>query len=99
VLTGSARVAQEEEDRRKERRLQQERQERTMTAKATLRSLETRIAALQLKKEVHEKEIARMLGQGEEREKALLAERAAMRRSRGLLAAKPHESNGRGETV
>jgi circadian clock protein KaiC len=85
VLTGSARLAQEEQDRREETRRQQERKYRELAVKVSVRSLEAKIAALQAEKEAGEKELAAVIGEGEVQKNALLSQRDAIRRSRGMI--------------
>jgi circadian clock protein KaiC len=99
VLTGSARVAQEQEDQRADWRRQQENSNRELTAKVKLRALETQIAALLAEKEVKQREIAAAIGQGEAEDNAMVTNRAAMRRSRGITVARPQRINGRAGTL
>jgi circadian clock protein KaiC len=98
VLTGSARLAREAEDRREEVQRQQENRKRELAAKATLRSLESQIAALQAEKAVHDKELASLIGQDDAQSKATLSVRESIRRSRVMSIENPRDDprpNGR----
>lgn len=98
VLTGSARVAREAEERREELRKQQECRHRQLAVQAKLRSLEAKLAALQAEKEVTEKELSAVVSEGDERETAVLSDRYAISRSRGMMSdgsAKSPRPNGR----
>jgi circadian clock protein KaiC len=98
VLTGSARLVQETEDQEEEMRRQRENRHRQLTVTATLRSLEAKIAALEAEKEAGEKELASMVGEGEAQRKTMLAQRDAIRRSRGMMiesSARSQQPNGR----
>ena len=86
VLTGSARVAREAEDRQNEMRAQQESKRRELAAKATLAAVEAKIAALLAEKERHEKELASVLNEDEARLKAVLSNRDQLYRSRSILS-------------
>jgi circadian clock protein KaiC len=97
VLTGSARLAQEEQDLLEETRKQRERKHREVAVKVSVRSLEAKIAALQAEKEAGEKELAAVLGEGEAQKNALLSQRDAIRRSRGMIvgsSGKSQQPNG-----
>jgi circadian clock protein KaiC len=91
VLTGSARVAREAEERRELLRQQQTNKDRQLAVKVSLRSLEAKIAALQAEKEARESELAAAIGESEEQKTARLADRDSLRRSRGMI-----DSLGRG---
>jgi circadian clock protein KaiC len=98
VLTGSARLARETEDQREEMRRQQESRHRELTVKAALRTLEAKIAVLEAEKEAGEKELASVVGEGEAQKETLLAQREAIRRSRGMIvgsSARSQQPNGR----
>jgi circadian clock protein KaiC len=86
VLTGSARVAREAEEQREEVRREQESRDRELAVKVTLRSLDAKIAELQAEKQARENELAAAVGAGQVQKSALLAERAAIRQSRGMPA-------------
>jgi circadian clock protein KaiC len=99
VLTGSGRLAQEAEERQLELVREQESRQRELAAKAKLRSLEAKIAALEAEKEVENKEFASLIGQGRARKQAVLGTREAMRESRGVAIENPAANarpNGRG---
>lgn len=99
VLTGSARVVQEAEDRREEVRKQQEVKRKEVTATASIRALEAQVAALEAEKAVREKELAGLTEEGVMREKAHAADGEAIRRSRGTFldaAERNQRPNGRG---
>jgi len=97
VLTGSARIAREAQDRRDEMREQEEDKHRAFAAKASVRALEAKIAALEARKQAREKELTAAIGEGEVHKKALLSEREALSRSRGMIdsRAKGGRPNGR----
>jgi len=97
VLTGSARVAREAEERREEIRKQKEARDKQLAAKVTVRSLDARIAELQAEKKARENELAATIGDSEEQKSMSLADRASLRRSRGLTdtSGRSPRSNGR----
>jgi circadian clock protein KaiC len=86
VLTGSARVAQEAEERREEMRARQESQRLESAARSNLRSLHARIAALMAEKETHERELSALVGDDQARRKAVTVDREALGRSRSILS-------------
>ena len=86
VLTGSARVAREAEEQREEARRQQESKDRELAVQAALRSLDAKIAELHAEKKARENELALAVGEGQTQRNTLLAERAAIRQSRGMPA-------------
>lgn len=101
VLTGSARLTQEEADRRADLRTQQENRHRELAVKVNLRSLEAKLAALQAEKEASERELAAVVGESEAQKKALSVQRDAVRRSRGMIvdsSTKSQQPNGRGKS-
>jgi circadian clock protein KaiC len=85
VLTGSARIAQEAEERRQEVRARQEFDRQEAAARSNLRSIEARIAALQAEKETHQRELSSLEGDDQARRKALTTDREALDRSRSIL--------------
>ncbi|HEX6894353.1 MAG TPA: circadian clock protein KaiC [Bryobacteraceae bacterium] len=97
VLTGSARVAQEAEERRREERLQAETKRRELASRAALRALEAKISALEAEKENHQKDLAVLTAEDENRNSAILNEREALRKSRSVNAhvVKGARPNGR----
>ncbi|HLG99381.1 MAG TPA: circadian clock protein KaiC [Bryobacteraceae bacterium] len=101
VLTGSARLAREAEDRREQQRLQSEAKRRELAARAALRALEAKIAALETEKQTYEKDLAAILADDAELQSAILNEREAIRQSRNVNAkpAKGARPNGRAVTV
>ena len=86
VLTGSARVAQEAEERRQEMLSRLEAQRQEAAARFNLRSLDARIAALVAEKEAHERELSSLVGEDQARRKAVNVEREALGRSRSALS-------------
>jgi circadian clock protein KaiC len=98
VLTGSARLAREAEERRQETQLQRELRRREIAADVNLRSLEARIAALQAEKEASEEELAELIGADRARKSAIESDRLELGRSRGARGSVPKEDtrpNGR----
>lgn len=85
VLTGSARVAREAEERGEELRRQEEIKDRELAMKVTLRALEAKIASLQAEKEAHETALVSTVAAAEAKKVAALADRNAMRKSRGII--------------
>lgn len=96
VLTGSARVAREAEERREEQRLRAESVRREVSAKAALRALEARMAALQAERETHEKELMALTGDEQRRRGFVASAREDLDRSRGFKrgSVKSARSNG-----
>ena len=86
VLTGSARVAQEAEERREEMRNRQESQRNEAAARSNLRSLDVRIAALMAERETHERDLSALMGDDQARRKAVTADRETLGRSRNRLS-------------
>jgi circadian clock protein KaiC len=98
VLTGSARVAREAEERRTNIRLQEEGQRRETAIKANLASVDAKIAALEAEKEFQEKELAAILNENAARQEGMVREREELRRSRGAIdqgSATDSRPNGR----
>jgi circadian clock protein KaiC len=91
VLTGSARVAREGDERRAEIQRQQEIQDRERAITASLRAVEAKIAALQAEKAAHENELTSALGADHAEKTVALADIEALRKSRGMTI----ESTGR----
>jgi len=100
VLTGSARIAREAEERREEVVRRQTSKDRQLAAQVTLRSLEAKIAELKAEKQVRQNELEAEIGEGREQAQALLSERDALRRSRGLtenpVRSRPNGREGKG---
>lgn len=92
MLTGSARVAREAEERLELLRQKKTDKDRQLALKAALRSVETKIAELQAVKEARENELAAAVGNDEEQRAARLADRDSLRRSRGMI-----DSSGRSQ--
>jgi len=90
VLTGSARVAREAEERRELLRQQKTDKDRQFAVKVALRSLEAKIAELQAEKVARENELAAVIGEDQEQKTTRLADRDSLRRSRGMI-----DSSGR----
>jgi len=98
VLTGSARLAREAEERRAELLREEEIRKREAATRAALCAVEAKIAALEAEKETHAKELATALRRDEARKKAILIDRAEMSRSRTMTQnRKGTSSNGRAE--
>jgi len=97
VLTGSARVAREAEERREEVRQRQESRERELAAKAALHLLEAKMASLQAEKKTHEKGLTALVDGEELRKATVLSDRDALNRSRH--AANAHRRNERVHTA
>jgi circadian clock protein KaiC len=98
VLTGSARVAREAEERREEVRRLQDNKDRELAAKVTLRALEAQIAALEAEKKTRENELTAAVVEGQAQDTALIAARNALRKSRGMMvvtSGKSPRPNGR----
>jgi circadian clock protein KaiC len=100
VLTGSARVAQEAAERRAEELHVRESKQRELGIKVALRSLEARMAALQVEKEAHQLELTSVIGESEARKQARRSDREAITRSRSIetqIRTKGPRINGREE--
>jgi circadian clock protein KaiC len=82
VLTGSARHAQEAKEREEALARQQEIERKRRNLERQRRAVEAQIAALQAEFETQEEEIASLVRQEEQREAALLEDRAEMARLR-----------------
>ena len=92
VLTGSARIAQEAEERREEMRTRQESQRSEAAARSNLRSLDARIAALMAEKETHERELSALVSDDQARRKAVAVDREALECSRSVSS--PSQTKG-----
>jgi circadian clock protein KaiC len=88
VLTGSARIAREAEERREEIRMRQEARRRENAANVHLKSLEAKIAALLVEKKTHEEELNQILNADQARLKAVADDRVELGRSRQSQAAR-----------
>lgn len=84
VLTGSARVAREADERRAENRRKREIQDRERAITASLRAVEAKIAALQAEKAARENELTSTLGADDAEKAVALADIEALRKSRGM---------------
>jgi circadian clock protein KaiC len=84
VLTGSARVAREAEERREEVKLMEEERRREAAAKANLKAIEAKIASLLAEKHSHEQELAVLTGGNQSRLRAIQTERDELSRSRSI---------------
>jgi len=95
VLTGSARLAREAEDRAHdvERRLEIERKQRLL--KRQREALRARIAALEAEFQAENEEVMRLIEQEEERERVLADDRVRMARSRHAEVGKGRARGGR----
>jgi len=83
VLTGSARLAQEAEDRREEIRRRQEDRRRELALRASLAAVDAKIAALHAEKQTVEKELTETAAEGAARRKAASGDQDELKRSRG----------------
>lgn len=93
VLTGSARVAREAEDRREATRRQNEVRDRELAIKVTLDSLNARIAALRAEKAAQENSLRAVVSAESQQKQMDLADRYALRKSRGIMV----ETEGRNQ--
>jgi len=83
VLTGSARIAREAEERREELRRGIEDGRREMSMRAGLAAIDARIAALHAKRERHTRELAQLSEEVAARRQAVSKESEELKRSRG----------------
>ena len=96
VLTGSARVLQEAQERARDVARQQELQRKHNLLQRGLRTLETQIHALQAEKEAQEQELA-LIGTQESRHRSALdANRQTLSLSRGQSGGKSNETKPNG---
>lgn len=96
VLTGSARVAREAEEREEEVRRKSESGKRELVARASVRSIEAKIAALKAEQDSVESELAEMIQESANRRKILLSDRQDLLRSRSIMTpAEKEQANGR----
>jgi len=95
VLTGSARVLQEAQERAQDVARQQELQRKQTVLQRTLRTLETQIHALQAEKEAQEHELALIGTQESSYRAALNAERETLSLSRQEPTNKPNGTSNR----
>lgn len=84
VLTGSARLAQESDERAEHGRREQEHQRGLRELERKRRALEAHIALLREEAKAEEEQMEWELAKGEIAEKALVADRVAMGKSRGV---------------
>ena len=82
ILTGSARVAQEAQDRRTQSERQQEIERKRLDLKRKRETMQAQIAVLQAELEAEEAYMQKLIAQEETRETGLLQDRAEMARSR-----------------
>ncbi|PIW12749.1 MAG: KaiC 1, partial [Armatimonadetes bacterium CG17_big_fil_post_rev_8_21_14_2_50_66_6] len=82
ILTGSARVAQEAQDRRTQSERQQEIERKRLDLKRKRETMQVQIAVLQAELEAEEAYMQKLIAQEETRETGLLQDRAEMARSR-----------------
>jgi circadian clock protein KaiC len=102
VLTGSARVAREADERREETRRRKEVNDRELAMKIALRAMEAKIAVLQAEKAAHENELNAVIGTRDTEKAIAAADRNALRKSRGIVietAARTARPNGREGTT
>ena len=83
VLTGSARVAREAEDRREELRRRREDGRRETALRASLAAVQAKIATLQAEEQTFHRDLSEAVEQGVSRRKAVASDRDALERSRG----------------
>jgi len=94
VLTGSARIAREAEERREETVRQRETRQREAATRASLGALEAKIAALVAEKNTIQSSLAEDLERDVARRKAILDDREELRKSRNLVGSKEIRPNG-----
>ena len=102
VLTGSARLAREAEDRREEVRMQQESERREAVVRTSVRSLNAKIEALQAEREAQENELALIISQDHARKQAVLSDREELGRNRTFVREvrpKASRPNGRDDEL
>jgi circadian clock protein KaiC len=98
VLTGSARVAREAEQRHSDILAKEQWEQRESELHAALRSLDAKIAAIEAEKQTYAKQLTVAAAQNEMRRASRLEDRQEMSRSRGLAGkdlSKGGRSNGR----
>lgn len=98
VLTGSARIQKEAEERREEALKRREERQRDLTIRASLAALDAKIAALAAERTGYVRELSVMGGEETERRKALTTDRDEVRQSRGVAEngrVSEHGPNGR----
>jgi circadian clock protein KaiC len=98
VLTGSARVAREAEERREEIRVRQDYRRREVATSVNLRALEAKIAVLLAEKEASEQELSELVGADKARRNAAASDRLELDRSRSIKQNVPEKRtrpNGR----
>jgi circadian clock protein KaiC len=97
VLTGSARVAREAEERHDEEAKRRETRNRELSMHASLRALEVKIAALQAEKQSYEAQLNDIRETDAERIKSIIDDQQQIVRSRGIIvdAEKRPKPNGR----
>ena len=83
VLTGSARLAREAEDRNEESRRVLEDRRRELALRAKVAAVQAKVAALHAEEESFQKELSEALSLGAMRRRAFSEVREEMRRSRG----------------
>lgn len=83
VLTGSARVAREAEERREESRKKYEERRRELAMRVSVAALEAKIAALRARKDMVARELAETVDEGAARLQAVSSQREDLKRSRG----------------
>jgi circadian clock protein KaiC len=99
VLTGSARLLREAEERRELARRQKETKDRELATRVALGDLEARIATLQAEKIAHENSLNAVVTAENELKRIDLADRNALRKSRGMIVeteGRQQRPNGRG---
>ncbi len=95
VLTGSARVAREAEDKREERSRRHQSSHRELAVKVKLRSLEAQIAALEAEREARRSELEGVVAESRSQVEASASQQEALRQSRGVPVLPPLSSTRR----
>ena len=93
VLTGSARVAREAEERRLETVRKREERQRTLALRASLASIDAKLAALQAERDGYVRELGEVSEEESARQTAILADQEELKLSRGV-GSKGIASNG-----
>lgn len=84
VLTGSARVAREAEERREEVTQQREQRKREMALRTSMAAVEAKMAALDAERHGYKTELQSIIEGDSARRKAILNDRVELRESRGI---------------
>lgn len=97
VLTGSARVAREAEDRREEIARRRDERKRELSLRASMAAVNAKLAALELERNRYKRELEAVAEEGSAQQKAVLSDQDELRASRGIAVngrVKEQEPNG-----